>query len=57
MTSRLVFIFHTDGSFSRREYPSAESASTFAKLACEQFPSSGVQLGDQVVQAMGPTRE
>jgi hypothetical protein len=57
MLSKSVFIFHSDGSYSQREYPSAESAASFARLALSTYPEAGVQHGDQVLQKMGPARD
>ena len=57
MHNRTVFIFHTDGRYSQREYPSAESAASFARLALSTYPTAGVQHGDQVLQKMCPARD
>lgn len=56
MHNRTVFIFYADGSYNQREFPSAESAASFARLTCEHFTTAGVQQGDQVLRVMGLPR-
>lgn len=50
VSPKKVIIVFADGSYSVREYLSAEIAHYHATVACEAYPTAAVQVGDCLLQ-------
>lgn len=50
MSAKKVIIIFADGSYSVREYLSAETARYHADVACEAYPTASVRLGDGLLR-------
>lgn len=50
MSPKKVIIVFADGSYSVREYLSAEIARYHAGVACEAYPAAAVRLGDHLLR-------
>lgn len=50
MSPKKVVIVFLDGSYSIREYLSAEIARYHAGVACEAYPTAAVRLGDLLLR-------
>lgn len=51
MSPRKVIIVFADGSYSVREYLSAEIARYHAAVACEAYPTAAVRVGPHLLRA------